>query len=289
MDTQNIRAFLMVTETGSFSRAAEKLFITQPAVSKRIATLEQSLHTILFDRIGKQVQLTEAGQALVPGYRRILAEMEESRRILSHLSQQTGGTLSLATSHHIGLYRLPEVLKEYTRRYRDVELDIHFMESEQAMPKLQHGDIELALVTLPDAPERHLRHIEVWSDPMHCVVAKRHALAKQARVSLKQLLQTPAILPASGTHTRELVDAALGHQLPQKIILQTSYLETIKAMVQAGLGWSLLPDSMIDKNMVPLKLRQLTIARHLGVVLHDKRTLSSAASRLLDLLGISPV
>ncbi len=286
MDIQNIRAFLSVAETGSFSRAAEQLFITQPAVSKRIAALEQSLDTVLFDRIGKQVQLTEAGRALLPGYRRILAEMEESRRILSHLNEHTSGVLSMATSHHIGLHRLPAVLRRYTQACPEVKLDIHFMESEQAFPQLLHGDIELALVTLPDACPPQLAQHLLWSDPMHCVIARQHPLAQQPRSSLKQLAQTAAILPAAGAHTRELVDAALADHPPQNILLQTSYLETIKAMVQAGLGWSLLPDSMIDSSMTQLHRRRLRIDRHLGVVLHRERTLSNAASRLLELLGV---
>ena len=286
MDIQNIRAFLCVAETGSFSRAAEQLFITQPAVSKRIAALEQSLDTVLFDRIGKQVQLTEAGRALLPGYRRIMAEMEESRRILSHLNEHTSGVLSMATSHHIGLHRLPAVLKQYSHAYPEVKLDIRFMESEQAFPQLLHGDIELALVTLPDACPSQLKQHRLWSDPMHCVIARQHPLAQQPRSSLKQLAQAAAILPASGAHTRELVDAALADHPPQNILLQTSYLETIKAMVQAGLGWSLLPDSMIDSSMTQLHRRRLRIDRHLGVVLHRERTLSNSASRLLELLGV---
>ena len=115
MDIQSIRSFLKVNETGSFSRAAEALFITQPAISKRIASLEQSLGTALFDRIGKSVQLTAAGQALLPTYRRILEEIDESHRIISNLRETTSGHLKLATSHHIGLHRLPPVLKKFSR------------------------------------------------------------------------------------------------------------------------------------------------------------------------------
>ncbi len=287
MDIQNIRAFVCIADSGSFSRAAEALFITQPAVSKRITALEQSLGTRLFDRIGKQVRLTEAGRALLPGYRRILTEMDDSRRILSRLSEHTGGTLSMATSHHIGLHRLPALLKRYSQHYPEVELDIHFMESEQAFPHILQGDIELALVTLPDEDIEPLQQHILWSDPMHCVVSRQHPLAKLPRTTLKQLAQAPAILPAAGTHTRELVDAALQNHPPQNILLQTGYLETIRAMVQAGLGWSMLPDSMSGDNMVRLHSRQLKIARHLGIVLHRERTLSNAASRLLELLGIS--
>ncbi len=284
MDIASLKAFIAVSERGSFSRAAEALFITQPAVSKRIASLEAQLGVSLFDRIGKQVQLTEAGRVLIPGSHRILAELAESQRILGNLRDSTHGMLSMATSHHIGLHRLPAVLRKYSRHYPEVELDIQFMDSEQAFPRILHGEIELAIVTLPNTAQPQLKHIPVWSDPMHCVVARQHPLAKPARVSRQQLLQHAAILQTPGTHTRNLVDAALADARPEKILLETHYLETIKAMVQTGLGWSMLPDSMIDKSLRVVKISKLQIARHLGVVLHEKRTLSNAASSMLDLL-----
>ena len=144
MDIQNIRAFLMVAETQSFSRAAEKLFLTQPAISKRIATLEDSLDCQLFDRLGKNIQLTQAGQALIPSYQRILSEINETRRIISTLRSEVSGHLKFGTSHHIGLHRLPPILKQYTKLYHQVELDIQFMDSEQAAALILKGSIELA-------------------------------------------------------------------------------------------------------------------------------------------------
>jgi len=284
MDITNLKTFLSLAETGSFSRTAEALFVTQPAVSKRIAALEASVGTSLFDRIGKTVQLTEAGHALIPGSRRIINEMDETLRILENLHGDTRGKLRMATSHHVGLHRLPAVLRKYTNLYPDVELDIQFMDSEQAVPKLLRGEIELAIVTLPEAPQQKLKHINVWSDPMHCVAANSHPLAKLGKITRRQLLQQPAILQTAGTHTRDLVDTALGDAQPDKIVLETSYLETIKVMVQAGLGWSMLPDSMIDDSLSILKVSRLKIDRHLGIVLHEERTLSNAANSLLQLL-----
>ena len=209
MDIQNIRAFLMVAETRSFSRAAEKLFITQPAISKRIATLESSLDCQLFDRLGKNIQLTQAGEALIPSYQRILAEIEESKRIISTLRTQVSGHLKFGTSHHIGLHRLPPILKQYTSQYQEVELDIQFMDSEQAAELILKGNIELALITLPDNIDNHLTTIPVWTDTMYCVVAKDQILAKQKQVTIKQLSDHGVLLQAQSTHTRDIIDQAL--------------------------------------------------------------------------------
>jgi DNA-binding transcriptional LysR family regulator len=117
MDTQSLQAFLSVADTGSFSRAAEQLHLTQPAVSKRIATLEGMINARLFDRIGRRVTLTEAGRLLLPRARQILVMVDDSRRALGNLSGGVAGSLTLATSHHIGLHRLPPLLKQYTQRH----------------------------------------------------------------------------------------------------------------------------------------------------------------------------
>lgn len=284
MDIHNIRAFLMVAETGSFSRAAEKLFITQPAISKRISTLEFTLDCQLFDRLGKTVQLTQAGVAIIPSYQRIMAEIDEAKNIISTLRTQVSGHLKFGTSHHIGLHRLPPVLRQYTRLYPDVELDVQFMDSEQAAALILEGSIELALVTLADNIEKPLTMIPVWTDNMLCVAAKDHILAKQKKVTKKQLAEHGVLLQSHSTHTRDIIDRALKLDANIKIIMESNYLETIKAMIQNGLGWGVLPESMIDNSLCKLKIKEVKMKRHLGVLLHNSRTLSSSANALLEAL-----
>jgi len=284
MDLQNIKAFLSVVDTGSFSRAAERLFITQPAISKRISTLELDLDCKLFDRLGKRVQLTQAGKALIPGYQRILVEIDESKRIISNLREHVSGHLRFGTSHHIGLHRLPPILRHYSKQYPEVELDIQFMDSEQAAELILKGSIELALITLPDAIDKSLRTIPIWFDAMHCVAANDHSLAKQHSLSSKQLSQHGALLQSHNTHTRHIIDRCLKLSNNTKIIMESNYLETIKAMIQNGLGWGVLPESMIDDSLKKLKVKGVKMERQLGVLVHASRTLSSSASALLDIL-----
>ena len=107
MDLASLNAFIAIAETGSFSLAGERLFLTQPAISKRIAGLEQQLKVRLFDRLGRVVSLTEAGRALLPRAYQILGVLDDTRRALTNLNGEISGRLTLATSHHIGLHRLP--------------------------------------------------------------------------------------------------------------------------------------------------------------------------------------
>ncbi len=286
MDFANLKTFISVAETGSFSEASAQLYLTQPAISKRIAALEQELDTELFDRIGRKVSLTESGKALLPRARHILLEIEDSQREIQNLSQHVSGTLRIGTSHHIGLHRLPPVLRAYTKQYTDVELDIRFMDSEAACRAVEHGDLEMGIVTLPLSPSPALQTNIIWPDPLSVIVSKDHPLKKYNTVSLKQLAEHKAVLPARGTFTREIIEQAFDkHKVDVDISLSTNYLETIKMLVSVGLGWSVLPTNMIDKDVHHLNTPELSLSRQLGIVQHAKRTQSNAGKALVEMLG----
>lgn len=284
MDITALHAFLAVADNASFSLAAEKLFITQPAVSKRIAALEQELGTHLFDRIGRQIILTEAGRALEPHARLILEEVEDTRRALSNLSGRIAGRLSLGTSHHIGLHRLPPLLRELRRRYPELQLDIRFLDSETACRAVEHGELELAIVTLPLRPAPALQTTPLWDDPLSVVCGTEHPLADYTQAGLATLAQHPAILPGPETFTRQIVESAfkpLGIRL--NVELSTNFLETIKMLTAVGLGWSVLPTSMLDNELHAINT-PLRLTRQLGLVQHTARTPSNAAQAMIKML-----
>ncbi len=285
MDIASLKAFLAVADSGSFSAAAERLFLTQPAVSKRVAALESELDARLFDRISRSVSLTEAGRALLPRARTILVDIEDSVRAITNLSGEVRGTLRFATSHHIGLHRLPPALRAFTRQYPQVRLDIRFMDSEAACLAVEHGELELAIVTLPPDPSPNLSLDTVWEDPLGIVVSHDHPLADKRRASLSALLKHPAILPATGTYTRQIAERAFrsaGATLD--VALSTNYLETIRMLVAVGIGWSLLPLTMLDGQLRHIEVCELRLQRTLGVVAHRERSLSNAARALQELL-----
>ncbi len=285
MDIAALKAFIAVAETGSFSIAAERLFVTQPAVSKRIAALESDLDAKLFDRIGRTVTPTEAGRALLPRAQNILMELEDSVRAISNLSGEIHGTLRFGTSHHIGLHRLPPALKQFSRQYPRVHLDIRFMDSEAACVAVEHGELELGIVTLPPSPPPSLTTEVVWQDPLSVVTAPDHPLSATRNTTVKDLTQHAAILPASNTYTRQIAEQAFGKLgLDIDIALSTNYMETIKMLVSVGIGWSILPDTMIDEHIVKLTVKELSLQRSLGIVYHCERTLSNAAVALCEIL-----
>lgn len=289
MDFPTLKAFVAVAEAGSFSKAAETLFMTQPAISKRIATLEDDLKTNLFDRLGRNIQLTEAGEKFLVSARRILTDIDISREEVLSLSAEVSGRLRLATSHHVGIHRLPPILKAFTQAHPQVELDLLFMDSELACAEVANGHLELAVVTLPDDLEGSLITNLVWPDPLSIVCATDHPMTrtfhKKPTFTPKHLENYKAVLPAQGTVTRTiLLDALQPFNVDVETSLETNYLETIKMMVSVGLGWSALPVSMIDDSMCAVPIKELSMQRQLGSVRLKGRTLSRAASAFLGLL-----
>lgn len=288
MDTDSLSAFLAVAELGSFSQAAQQLHLTQPAVSKRIATLENNLSARLFDRLGRKVVLTEAGRTLLPRAQQIVQQLSDCRRALRNLTGQVSGRLIIATSHHIGLHRLPPLLREFVERYPDVQLDLRFTDSELACDLISQGEVELGIVTLPPQPGQQLICQTVWDDPLNILVHCGHPLANipsSIGVSAQQLARHPVILPGEITFTRRLVDGFFSQAgVSLNVTFSTNYLETIKMMVSVGLGWSVLPASMLDHSLAPVQLQGFDVHRTLGIVYHRNHTLSNSAQAMCNLL-----
>lgn len=294
MDTAVLQAFIAVARHESFSQAAETLHLTQPAVTKRIQTLEEQLGTSLFDRVGRRVTLTEAGRALLPRARQWLHDLDDMRRLVSDFSApatgQLTGTLTVGTSHHIGLHRLPPALRAFSTTHPQVRLDIRFIDSEQAYEAVLSGELELGIVTLPPEPDDRLIARVIWPDPLAFVVAAGHPLAGKAatlagEIAAADLAPYPAILPSSSTFTRQIAEQMFQREgLRLNVNLVTNYLETIKMMVSIGLGWGVLPASMCDADVVAVPVQGVALSRDLGVVYHPRRVLSRAAGAMLGLL-----
>lgn len=285
MDTQLLEAFIAVAEAESFSKAAEKIHLTQSAVSKRIALLEEQLNCRLFDRIARSVALTEAGTALLPRANHILREIADTTQAMSDLSGDISGRLRLAISHHIGLHRLPPILKEFAQRYPEVTIDVDFMDSEKAYEGIFQGRFEVAVITLAPEPHPKIEAKVIWPDPLVFMVSDDHPLSHETTPTLENLRDYPAILPGLGTYTGRMTRALFEQRsVPLPPTMTTNYLETIKMMVSIGLGWSLLPQSMLDPGIKILKVSGVEIQRELGYIHHREKSLSNAAKAFIHLL-----
>jgi len=285
MEFSQLKAFISVAQNHSFSITAKQLNLTQPAISKRISTLEEQLDCTLFDRVGHQVQLTEGGRSLLPRAIKILHDIEDCSRHIQNLDSKIAGKLTIASSHHIALHRLPEILKSYSKLYQEVELDFRFLESEQACEAVRSGTIELAVITLPLDTDDKLYTHKLWEDPLCCMVSKEHTIFSMPDITLEDLTTFPIILPKKQTYTSQIIERTfINKGLQLETLMTTNELESIRMMVEIGLGWSILPRSMLREPLAEISISGLDLTRTLGIVRHKERTLSNAAKSMIETL-----
>ncbi|HQS03213.1 MAG: hypothetical protein B7Y07_03830 [Halothiobacillus sp. 24-54-40] len=249
LDHQNILAFLAVAETGSFSAAASKLFITQPAVSKRIALLEQQLGLPLFERLTRQISLTEAGAALLPAARQVRLALDDFASASMHNNQPLKGRLPIALSHYAGLHLLPAALTAFSIRYPAVLLDLQFMDSEAAILAVAQGAVRLAYGTLGQACNPHTHVTPLWRERLVPLCALRHIDEHQLTIH-KLAAQLPIILPAAQTSTRQSIDCWLMAQgITPLAVIEVNQLDSIALLVGTGIGWSVLPETLNNPHL----------------------------------------
>jgi DNA-binding transcriptional LysR family regulator len=284
MNLAAFEAFVKVMETGSISLAADQLFITQPAVTKRIHSLEDYFGVKLFESAGRGVQATHAAHSLLPKVKNWLNELGDIHHTLSHEQDQVQGKLKIGTSHHIGLHHLPHHLRNYVQQFPQVTLDVHFVDSEQAHEQVLAGDLELAFLTLPPQGDDRLNYVTIWNDPLVFVAAPFHPLAQKKNLKLEDLIAYPSLLPSAQTYTSQITLAEFEKQgLKPKITMSNNPLESIRMLVSIGLGWSVLPQTLLNQDLQQLDIR-FEMNRQLGMVWHPGRTQSKAVLELIEMM-----
>lgn len=288
MNTTNLITFATVMQTGSISGAAEKLYITQPAVSKRIKNLEDEFGVVLFDTIGRGIIPTESAHQLLPHAKRWIDDYETCKATLQHNQEVATGRLVIGTSHHIGLHHLSAVLKRFVQSYPTVQLEVHFLDSEEAHKAVLDGDVALAFLTLPPTFDRRLNYHTLWSDPLYFVTGALSPLAQKTNVTLATLAHYPAILPAANTFTSQITLAEFAkHNLRPYATMNTNPLESIRMLVSVGLGWSVLPQTLINQDLVKIEMKEeIELQRHLGMVTNPNLTRSASAQALIEMLAV---
>lgn len=287
MNTTNLTTFITVMQTGSISGAAEKLFITQPAVSKRIKNLEDEFKVTLFDTLGRGIVPTAAANELLPHAKRWLDDYDNFKINIQNSQQTISGKLVIGTSHHIGLHHLAPVLKQFIQTYPSVQLEVHFVDSEAAHKAVLDGELSLAFLTLPPVYDKRLTYHTLWSDPLFFVTGTLSPLAKKTNVTLEQLAHYSAILPAANTFTSQITLAEFAKQnLKPYATMTTNPLESIRMLVSVGLGWSVLPQTLINHELATIDMaKDLELQRYLGVVINPSLTRSASVDALMQMLA----
>ncbi|MCE5271008.1 LysR family transcriptional regulator [bacterium] len=286
---EHLRFFHAVAENGSFTRAAAELLLTQPAVSSQIARLEEELGQKLFERRGKHVQLSRAGEMLYAQSRKIFQQLREAHTILEDLKNLEAGRLELGTVDVMSIYVLPRIFREFNQRFPRVEISISVDNSATICNAVQEGVLDLGFVTLP-VENRNLVFFPVFTDIMRVIAPPNHPLAKKPRVSLEELTRTTLIIYKRNSVTRSLIEqvfAEAGLELAPDMEIDRP--EAMKKLVEVGLGVSIIPEMSIRReleegSLVTLDTGEVRFERQLGLVCRRGQFFSPSAAAFLEIV-----
>jgi LysR family transcriptional regulator, low CO2-responsive transcriptional regulator len=289
MDFAQLTTFLEVAKSASFSRAGKKVFLSQPAVSAQIRQLELEYGTKLFDRVGKKVRLTSAGDALLEFAERLLALRNESLRALADQAVTPRGTLLIGANEATCLYVLPDVFAEYHRLYSDVQINIYRNFSQKVLEKVEDGSVDVGIVTLP-IKSPSLKTHSIFRDRLLLMVSPQNPLAKKKVVHASEIIEQPLIFPKTG-FTRQMLDKIFRPYRSQvHITMELASVGMIKRFVAANLGVSLISETFArdevragEAKLIPIA--DLELWRELGLVYRRDRTLPRAATAFIALIS----
>jgi len=289
MDLDKLRAFAAVALEGNITRAARRLRTSQPAVSKQVSELEESLGAVLFDRLPRGVRLTEAGQVLMHHAQQILAAERLAENEIAELSGLRRGKLSIGASTTIGSYLLPGVFGAFQRKHPQLRLELEIANTTAIQAMVLDGRIDLGL-TEGVVPTDQLTTEVVHYDEMVAIVAPGHPLLAKPRVHIRDLRKVPFIGRERGSGTREVIEAALAeHQVELEPVMSLGSTEAVKRAVAAGLGLAIVSRLTVELEVVAQKLMVLEVAdlsvrRGLHLVRLKGKRESRAVSMFLKLL-----
>ncbi len=285
---RQLQCFSAVARNLSYTKAADELHLTQPAVSMQIRQLEQQAGLALTEQLGKKVHLTEAGEEVYRYARSILQQVDEMDDVLDKLKGFAGGKLRIAAISSAN-YFAPRLLGTFHQRFPDVSVSIETTNQAAVVKLVSENEVDMAIMGQPPE-EAHLEALEFMENPLIIVAPPGHRLAARKRIALKELEKEVFLIREPGSGTRGAMERFFRQQkLKLTTGMEMGSLSGIKQGVQAGLGLGLLPRGAVQVelglgNLVELKVRGLPIQRHWYVVLHKGKRLSVAAEEFKSLL-----
>ena len=285
MELSQLEVFLAVAQEGRFSRAAEKLFRTQSAVSQSIHKLEQELGEPLFDRSSREGVLTDAGLVLQEYAERLLNLRSNAQEALVELREMHRGKLLIAANEFTALYLLP-VLGEFRRLHPMIKISVVRSFGSRIPDEVLRHTVELGVLSY-DPQDPQLRSVVVYLDELAFVVPPRHPLAKARQVSIQQLGAESFVAHMVPSPYRDkVIQAFKRHKTPLHMDVELPTLQAIKNFVALGNGVALVPEISVENELrrgelVRIPVRELHLQRKLRLVYRKKASLSHAARAFL--------
>ncbi len=290
IDSRQLRAFVALARTGSFTLAARELFLSQSAVSHSMKALERDVGCRLFDRVGRKVLLTQAGETLLYSAEKVMKEMGEARRALQSLGKWGSKRLRIGASTTACQYILPKVLRGFKDQFPNSLITIEPANTGQSLELLRNNRVDLAL-TLEPAAEDAFEFRPLFSDSLVLLVSPAHPWARAGRVRREEIPKQNYILYKRESYTFRLIE---GYFREEKMVLNTvmdlGSMEAIKELVKLGLGVSILApwiaqEELKEGSLVALAPGKRKLQRHWGILHWRQRRLNLPEETFIRLCG----
>ncbi len=292
MDFKQLESFVSIAKLNSFSRAADKLFLTQPTISNHIQGLEKELDTVLFNRTNKKITLTESGEILYEYAISILNKRDSAFFSLNQFKGRIEGVLEIASSTIPEQFYLTEILSQFHISYPDVRFGLKRYDTKQVLDKINLGEIDFGIV----GAKKEMNNIEfipIFDDEIVLIAPNTAQYQRMDTLTFEQLKRYPLILRESGSGTRQRFQKEIEsykYSLDNfKIIAEIESNETIKKMVAKGLGLSFVSNRSIQNEiklglLKTLEVKDFFMKRNFYFVYHQKRALSPLARTFRDFI-----
>lgn len=290
MELHQLRYFVTVVREGTFTRAAERLYITQPSLSEQIRKLETELGSPLFQRLGRRLALTSAGDALLPHAEKVVLEVEEARSRVQEVRGLRLGRLSVGVLPSAGARLLPKFLAEFRVQHPGVEVVLREEDSSADLEQMVHdGVLDLAIVHLP-ARRPDLDAVLLVRDPLVMVVPPEHPLGDRRSVLLAELAEERFVAMRPGHGLRHLLQRMCRQAgFEPRVVFETAQLGSLVGLVLAGMGVTVLPRMATAPEGRRIRVRDRFAHRDLGAVFRQGQELAPAARIFLGMLRRSGV
>src|ERR1700741_2067164 len=288
MDFDQLTTFVYVAKLKSFSRAGQKVFRSQSAVSAQIRQLEQAYKARLLDRSAKSVELTPAGEVLFEDAEKLLRLRDESIQVVADRGNVVQGPVMFGANEATCLYLLPDIFAEFQRRFPLVHISIYRNFSHKILQRIEDGSIDVGIVTLPTkSPNLRVHHIQ--RDRLRFMVSPRNPLAQRSKITLDEVASQPLIFPKTG-FTRQVLDKLFRpYRSRIHVTMELPSIGMIKRFVGADAGVSFISESFAKDQVKAGKVKLINVEgsdlfRELGLVYRRARSLPRAAQALIALI-----
>ena len=287
MELRHLRYFLAAADTKSFTRAAERLHVTQPTLSHQIKQLESVIGTVLFERNTKQVELTAAGRLFKPYCERILKEIESSALAISELEGLMRGTLRMAVFHSFSHSMLPPILAEFALRYPGVHVTARLVPRIDMERDLVDGDLDMAVAYVTDDNDQIVAD-RLFDEELILVAGSKNPFAARKSMPMRELAELPLVLLTSEFGARQFVDRFFSEaRLRPRVVLEMNAIEPILATIRdSSLASVLSAGAIVDASGLKIvRLTEPPPRRTIGILWRRHGHRSAAAQRMAEMIN----